>query len=780
MDNMEKLKELVDFFESEDRNTCLLQGQAGSFKSALFNKACEHLDENVLCFRIKCFESTTLDDIFLSLFETLKNYSHKKKLKFAKIETNSISQRINSYLNGIDHRAVILLDSLENVFEKKNKIEKEEILNFIEHLHSMRKFKIVLISEYFDKNVLSLLFATEINISPYSKKETGDHLFRLKIDFSNETLEEFYEITKGNPYHIFVSANIVTTLKTSLDGLLWEFRTKNVSFEEYILQKLLTFVVEKAKKSLRYLALLNGGISKEFLEKRGFLTKEQLSYMCEKGLLAEEDGVVFLKDFLKKYLKKNIPIFEKIKIHKFWKEFYEQELPKKPANRTILISRNTMRNQIDYHNSFLSENSAEKINPQKANEKTDLNLMSYLNSNLTDWNIKNTNTETQGPDGLKKGSAMEKYALTKDEVSLLNHPIDLEKSLQKKGVEEARLKIEKLEKAEKEQQEKKQKLSEILFSANALEQAHSFDAAYGLYLSALELREDSEFSFNHPQILQKLALCAKKTNHTTAALDWLNRLVNLYESQNETEKMNLTRLEIAKIYKESYKIGHAKVIYAHFINKNENVSDTILLHSYLALAQLEEDSANHEKALEYYQKAFEKELPQTRNEEETEALTQALAEAYFKYALILDDSYETDNAFEFYEKCVKISKKPVIYTSWAYTNMAEIITERNYAGKMSDYEKALKHLKSGLKADLALSNFEGIYYICLKIAEIYAKTDPKQVKDSLLKALSAAKRTGQKDFIKSAYLELAQHYRKENDIKKAEKAQALAEGIKDE
>ena len=69
--------------------------------------------------------------------------------------------------------------------------------------------------------------------------------------------------------------------------------------------------------------------------------------------MKEECGLVFVKKYIKKFLLANIPNIEKSKIHRMWKDFYESQLPLPPNNRTVLISRNTMRSQIDYHNSHI-------------------------------------------------------------------------------------------------------------------------------------------------------------------------------------------------------------------------------------------------------------------------------------------------------------------------------------------------------------------------------------------------------------------------------------------
>lgn len=771
-----KITELTEFFKNQNRGLCFIDGKTGFFKTPLINSAIKNVEKDFLTFKIKCFESTSLDDIFLSLFEDLKKYSQQKKVTFTKIETNSLSQRINKYLSHINIPSIIVIDSLQNVFEKKNEKEKQEILRFIGHLNSMNKFKIVLVSSYFPENINEALeinnfyLPLKMTMESFTKEQTQQYFENEGINNPPESLNNFHEISNGNPTYTYVTANIITTLKISLQSLLNEFETKKVSFEDYLLQKLTTFVPENVKKSLNELSLFNGGLTTTFLENAGFFTKEQISYMIEKGLLTGEHGYIYLKSYLKKYLQKSLTNLEKNKIHTLWRDFYLSQLPAKPNDRIILISRNTMRSQIEYHSHFITEQRP------KDTEYQDLSLMSYLNSNITSWNIKNTNlsdeenensTSKKRPKSPPKSSktktpaGLEQYELTKDELALFNVPFDLNKRAENEETKKLNRTFEQREEQEKPEQKS---ISETLELAHTFEEVHNFETAAKLYLNALDQKEDKEFEKYHPLILEKLAYYCKKMNKTTEAIDFYNNLIDLYSKKQETEKMNEIRLEIAKIYQETYKINHARVIYENFINPKSTASEAIKLRSYIEMADIEENLDNTEKAVEFYKKAFI--LNEAINDE---TLKDYLSEAYFKYALILDDNNNTQAALDFYQKCVRFTEKPSAYLSSAYSNIGEILKE---SGNLN---KALEYFKLSLKTDLENSNNEGVYYICRKIANTYEKTNPEQVLNWLLKALSAAKRTKEKIYIVAACKELGEYYASKNETEKAKKAFSMAQ-----
>ena len=386
----ENLDRLLSFYASKNNFLLFLEGASGTFKTDIFNYSLNYLNDDVLLFRFNCFEASSLDDIFLSFFEDMKKYSQSKKVSFSKLDTTSFSQKINTYLNHIQLPCLIVFDSFENILSKVNPVEKEEILSYINHLNSSSKFKILLIGNNFGNYFNDIKTShNTISFDPLSIEQVEKYLIENKINYNNEDLSSLYKLTQGNILQLLLTVNIILTLKVSIADLLAEFTLKRNPYYEFLMQKLMTFLPDSAKKKICTLALLNLGLKVEYLVERKLFTKEEISYMLEKGLLKEECGLVFVKKYIKKFLLANIPNIEKSKIHRMWKDFYESQLPLPPNNRTVLISRNTMRSQIDYHNSHIIS----KVTKEK--EFADMSLMSYLNSNLTDWNIKNTNKNNE-------------------------------------------------------------------------------------------------------------------------------------------------------------------------------------------------------------------------------------------------------------------------------------------------------------------------------------------------------------------------------------------------
>ena len=750
MRNSEQFEMLKSFYSDNSINCMLVNGMGGTYKTGLVEHSLLTLPEDFLVFRFKFFEATTVEDIFLSFFNDLKFYHQTGKINIYKIETHSLIQKISNYLSHLNLPAVIIFDSLENIYsDKKNS---DEIFSFIEHLNAINKFKIVLIARYFNNSELNLKNSTVISLNPYTREEVHDYFLSQSIADSQEFLDDLYKITKGNASYINITANIIKTLNISLKNLVEEFSRKKITYEDFIIQKLVSFVPDKYRKSMQILTMINSGLYEDFLLHQNLFPKEQLNYLIDKDVISKECNYLFLKNEVKNYLIHYISHFEKIKIHQFLKSFYETQLPLKPGSRMIPISRNTMRAQIEFHSAALPD-----ILPEK-NENLNTSLLNYLNINIPEWNtetkvtveeIKPKKTKKNGT--TQKNELESKYQLTKEELALLGVPCDLNKTADS-DIKTSEVIVE-----------PNFTIEELLEQANKFEENHEYKQALIKCLVAYDKKDDIRYEQSLPVVLERLAVLSKKNNNSDDTAMYYKKLADYYDLSGENQKANSILLKVADLYRSVFKYNHAKEIYINFI-KNKNINDDILASSYIALAEIEEESSNLEDAINYYRKAFE--MASFVSDKTF------LAEAYFKYALILDDNSDTDTALLYYNKCTEAASESIsdnTFLSSAYTNIAEIYREKN------NIPESIKCFHSALKVDAALHNYDGIYYLCTRLADIYRITDSTKALDYYLKALSAAKRIKDNVYITESYKRIGDYYYSIKNLKQSLKAYLFAQ-----
>ena len=742
-----QLASLLSFFEDKNSNFCEITGTFGTFKSKLAEISLHLLDENVLIFRYECFEGTTLDDIFLALFADLRAYYQMGKIAPAKIETTSLTKKINQYLSHINLPAVFVFDSFENL--NANPENQEEISRFVKHLAGLNKFKIVVLSRKSEN--WNIENARKIELEPFNRLQLALYLEASHVKAEQDEIYRLFEATQGNTSQISLTVNMISILKTGLKDFIEEFEAKKTSYGNFLLQKLSSFVPEKLKKSVSVLALAKTGFSPEFLVSAGLFTPEQLNYLIERNILSCGGGYVYMKGYLKTFWLSSVSLFEKQEIHQYLRDFFESQLPLKPGQRVMPLSRTTMREQSAYHASFLSE---------KPRETPDIAYLGYISGNLAEWTTpeKKNEPKTRAPHKPREQESkksLEKYELTKEELALLGLPVDLSS-----GTVPAAARVQ----VHQEEIVPEKSSSEFFDEGLAFQQKHEYQNAIDAYdaaISGISTAGDEIV----PDIFENASECAQKLNKIDEAVKYLDSLYDFYYEKGKNELANGTLLKIARLYKDSYRFLKARDIYERFLSSKLPVSAAILANAHIGLAQIAEDSSDVNLAREHYRKAFSLINPEEKGEN--------LSEAYFKYALMLDDENDSSNALEYYKKsisaCDDLKKNP--YLSAAYTNIAEIYSEAQ------DYKNAFRNFALALKIDSELQNYDGIYYLSSKLAKVSQKVKPELVLNFILKALGAAKRLQDRFYMVNSYLEAGDYYFSRKDFAKSLKAYFNARNV---
>jgi Cdc6-like AAA superfamily ATPase len=144
--NNERQIDIICDFLQENKKLLLVNGFAGTGKSEIINFVLSNMLPNVLVMNYICFETTILDDMLLSFFELFRNYALEGKIVPPKIKVENFTQKINSYFNSIENPIIIVLSSFQSILKEN----KQEILNFIEHLSKYPNIKIILSSRSFN------------------------------------------------------------------------------------------------------------------------------------------------------------------------------------------------------------------------------------------------------------------------------------------------------------------------------------------------------------------------------------------------------------------------------------------------------------------------------------------------------------------------------------------------------------------------------------------------------------------------------------------------------
>lgn len=723
--NSEQIEMLYNFYNS-NVNLLYVNGFLGTGKAEIVDYSTAFLAPEVIVLKYNCFSSTVLDDVLLSFYRDFKKLSSQNIISEPKVKTENFTQKINSYFSQIEKSFVIILDSFEAVLEENRR----EILDFIFHLNSMQKVKVIIIGRTFDSKYFKDRQIERVTTSALEKEIFVKYLKNEKIKASNDMLEEFYKSTRGYYFYTMLSVKLMKNENLSLFDYLMKHKNSYLPFHKFLEKQALALVPTSERNLFWLLALIRHPLNIDLLIKLNLYHEEKINFFIESSIIFKSENQLYAPDYLREEVDESALTNILHRIHRYIIDLYSSQLPLKPLERDICVSRQTMRKEIEYHKLFLPKTPKNIETPH-----VDINYLSY--STVFDYTEDKLGVEKkETPSELPSYAPVDLTQRKNIHIPLENLPYQTKPETQRaKEIEENLT------------------LKETLDSARRAEIRYDFARVVDLYKDALLMKNDPEYQHYLPMIYARLAYAYRKISKLDNALKYYELALGLHENTKDFVKANYLKYSMAKIYYETYKIEQAKEIFTEITNSKDSPA-ILLVKTYLQLANLEENISDAQNAFKYYQSAIDH-ADDTMSEE-------ILSELYFKYALAMDDKHDSQSAIEYYNKCINLDNDPQInkFLSPAYSNIATLYLEKN------DTENAIKNYEKAYQIDKMNANVEGTYYSASKLASILQRKQPDKALEYFNLALEYAKLTKDAFYIVSATLAVGDfHYDKnQNEI----------------
>ena len=770
--NLSAIINFLKFLKSSD-NIFILNGFMGSGKTHTANTFIDFIADDVLIFQNSYQEAITLDDILLSLFKDFSIYHNEKKIILPKVESNIFSEKINAYIKSCNSPMLFIFDSFE--INTRSKDSQKDILDFINFLSHFEKIKIVICSRSFrTEDLISDTGVFYHSLSPITKEQLYDYLNDFSISGSKYEFDELYKLTRGHYILAELTVLILNLTHISLGSFCSEYTKSARNFVEFIVTKLLSLSSEKFIKLLILLSTIRHGLTEEFLLSRNFTTLDDITYLLQKHIIAEKFGQYYVKDYIKTEYLKSFSAETKIQVHDYLIKLYEEELPLKPFDRELFLSRQTMRQEIVFHKEKIQKLNEElaKTGKSRIPEMKDFTYLSYSkNSGYEQEETEEKPKQKRYIKNIKNTAAKRKRIEFSKEDSILLQSSSNNDSIEKKLKElvtiqdrEEQYNTSEENYLNEQEIEIPQSLDAYIEIALKYEKAYNFSGAILYYKKALSYKDDNLFNEKEPVIYIKIAFCYKKIQDYENAISMYEKAYGLYINESP-EKAHKVLLDIAKIYNEIYKFDKVKEVYERILYSANGVSSEMAIKCYLGLSDIADNNLEIEEALKYAKMAL--------NTAEKVADIKLLTECYFKYALLFDDNNNIDMAQKYYLRCIQCSKniEENIYLSSAYSNLASISLENN------NITAAKMYYELAIDADKQTNNYEALYYSYSKLAQIHKNSSRDKHYECLVKALNAAKRLEDIGYTAATYVEIGDYYSVSKDYKRALKAYMLAKNI---
>lgn len=798
--NKSQLKEVYEFYKNE-HPILYVNGFLGTGKVQLINYSLNFLSQDAVVLKHNCFETTILDDIFLTFFEEFKKLEAQKIIIRPNLKSENFNQKIHSYFSTIEKPILIVLDSFEALTEENRK----EIIDFILHLTSFHKVKTILIGRTFKASQFpENLTIDRVSTTPLDKNLFEKYLKNNKIKYNQKVLEDLYKYTRGYHFFINLTLEIIREKQLAPETFLENFKKSFMNFYEYLEKESIDLVPAIAVRFFWLLCLFRHGVNITLLKQLNLYDENIISILLKNKILTKDNNQIYVQDYFKEQIDVSIPQNVALKLHQNIIDIYEAQLPLRPLERTILLSRQTMRKEIEYHSLFLpkkqivpnehgsgltyvtytkeankttsaqaTQQQTTTNNPQKSQEPVQqqkqqgqwVSTKDYSQQVAQQPQVQEQSQPIEQPtqitnvDLSKLGFDVKDlpFKLTPQEMEMLAASVaSIQEAREKNALNLQQNTIpsqQPVQASAEKDEEIKITLEDIINFAKQQEAEYQYAKMIELYQKALTYTDDNNYYNFLPLIYTKLGLAYQKMSDWENSLKYYELARDFYEQTTEKIKENYIKLSIANIYYETYKPDKAKILLMDIINSN-GMPEILITKTYIAFANIEDSMSNINSAYEYYKKAIS--LSNTSMDTET------LSELYFKFALIADDKGDTPSALDYYNRCINLSSDEKLnkYLSAAYSNLATLYFERNEAST------AAKYFTKAYELDETNGNYDGMYFSATKLAQLAQKNFPEKAIEYLVKAKECAKKLNDTFYIASAVLATGDFYysRKENEI----------------
>lgn len=723
--NEKQIAQTCEFLQS-DKKIMLINGFIGAGKKSFIDFIGTTLNQEVLQIKYVCFETTILDDMLLSFFETFRNYIIKGKIQNPRHKVENFTQKINMYFHSITNPILIVINSFDSILKKNI----PDILNFIKHISKLPNVKVIISARTFEYSLFDDTEYSQATILALTKENFEKFLKENEIKNIGIISNELYKQTRGYFFYVNMSVRIIQLRQISMVKFLENFSKSLVSFHEFIIKDALSLIDPVSLHLFRLLALMRIPIHLNLLKSLHMYDGRRIYFFVKNSILSADGECVYLKDYYRDIIERQIQDSVMLKLHKACVELYETQLPLKPLERDLRISRQTMRNEIEYHSVFL---------PKKVQVPTTQPLVVPQIPKIKEEKIKTDNLEqTQLPATETKEEKIEKINFIFEDEAVLENIADSINTFITESAEKNELATE----------SNKMSLTEILNKAKNEENLYNYNNAVILYQSALTKTNDDNFDRFLPSIYIKLAKVYKHLSKWYEALDCYTKAQDYYANISDNRKVAELKLEAANIYYVIYKQDNAKYILKE-LEKYEDLPNDLRIRVNILLGKLS-DNINEEYT--YYKKS----IPLIENDTNKSTLS----ELYYRYAGVNDEKDDLKTALTYYKKCAEI-KTDNNYLSRALASLAEICDE---AGKS---ELAIRYYMQSMEIDNTLKNYNGLYTSARHLSEIYSSKDEEKSLKYLELSKLYAKELNEPYYMTDSFMELGNFYMLRKNFEKA-------------
>ena len=348
--NRAEIIKALDFLASDDI-FLHVHGFLGTGKRQFINYITEFSDSEVIKLEYYCKVSTVCDDILLSFIDMIDKNAISKAVNLnTKITTLSV--KFQHYISSIKKPFLIILHSYDDVLEEN----KTYIADFLSLTAKNTNVKFIISTRGMLQNTPAGIKADrKIFLKAFTKEIFKKFLDANQISCTNTTMDDFYKCTRGYYYYTALSVKIIQGMKISLNEFLGKYTSSGMNFEDFLGLTYINLIPVTIRNFFWFLRTMRHGLTLNALAVFELYDEFSVEYLKLNLMIFQSNETIYVQDYFLQNIDISIPQKTEIKLHKYIINIYEKQLKEQLAKREIMISRQALRAEIEYHGKCIED-----------------------------------------------------------------------------------------------------------------------------------------------------------------------------------------------------------------------------------------------------------------------------------------------------------------------------------------------------------------------------------------------------------------------------------------
>ncbi len=349
-------------FLATDEKFLYVHGFLGTGKRQFINYVADFLQKDVIKLEYYCKESTVCDDILLYFIDIIEKTALSKAVNL-NTKVTTLAVKFQTYISSIKKPFIIILHSFDDISQDNSNLVSQ---NLQEALTKNSNLKVILSTRALVQGILgNIKFDKKIFLKAFSKDIFKEFLTTSQINCTDTTFDDFYKYTRGYYYYTALSIKIIQAMKISLNDFLEKFAMSGMNFDSYLGITYINLIPNTIRNFFWFLRTVRHGLTFNALAVFELYDEFSIEYLKTNLMIFQVGEIIYVQDYFQQNIDISIPAKTEIKLHKYIISIYEKQLKEPLQTREILISRQALRAEIDFHNNCIKNIEVGSKNEEK-------------------------------------------------------------------------------------------------------------------------------------------------------------------------------------------------------------------------------------------------------------------------------------------------------------------------------------------------------------------------------------------------------------------------------